>query len=402
MNRKVPLGVVIALMLITAAITVSLTVTYYTKEYNALIGDLPQRAQQYAQLEEVDALVRANYYGSVKDASLDQSVADGYMKGLGDPHSVFLSAEDYAVYADMNSGEMAGVGVTVSVDAVTGKLIVTSVAEDSPAAEKGVQIGDVISSVDGEALTRENAQTLSRSVCAGRSGTVSVELQKSAEEEPDLLELRRGYKTPSCAYEMRQTLGYIRISRFAEDTPSLFAEALAEFENAEAQGMIIDVRNNDSNDIDAAAKVTDLIVPLATEGIGAIAIEKNAAGETVALYAADAQSVHLPIIVLINSRTGGAAELLACDLRDFSKARLVGEPSMGHGTVQRVFELKDGSALVLTVAEIVPYLGESFNGSGITPDDVIPMSAADKDRLFSAADVTDAQYQSAAAALLGK
>ena len=401
MRKKVPLGVVIALMLITAAITVSLTVTYYTKEYNALIGDLPQRAQQYALLEEVDAVVRANYYGDLTAAALDQSVADGYMKGLDDPHSVYLSAEDYAVYADMDSGKMQGTGITAVFDVSAEALTVTAVAEHSPAAAQNVQIGDMIVAVDGEAVTRENGQAMLRGVSSGRSGVVTLSLRRQTKDLPDV-ELARGYTTPSCFYELRNQLGYIRIVRFADDTPALFSEAITEFENEDAQGLIIDVRNNDSNDIAAAAEIIDRIVPLATEGVGAIAIEKNAAGETVNLYAADAESVQLPVIVLLNSRTGGAAELLACDLRDFSKARLVGEPSMGHGTVQRVFTLRDGGALVLTVAEIVPYLGESFNGAGVTPDDVIPMSAADKDRLFASSDVSDDQYNAAVATLLGQ
>ena len=91
--KKVPLGIVLALMLLTAAVTVSLTVTYYTKEYNALIGDLPQRAQQYQRLDEVDAIVRANYYGAADAAVVDQNVAEGYMKGLEDPHSIIRSSD---------------------------------------------------------------------------------------------------------------------------------------------------------------------------------------------------------------------------------------------------------------------------------------------------------------------
>ena len=388
-------------MLITAAVTVSLTVSYYTKEYNGLIGDLPQRAQQYAQLEEAEAIVHANYYGAVNTSALNQSVVEGYIEGLGDEHSVFLSAEDYTAYTDKISGEMAGIGLTVNFDVSINQLAVTAVAEHSPAAQNGVQIGNVISAVNGEAVTRENAQTLTGSICTGRFGTVSLDVIKMEGVAPVHLELRRGYQTPSCTYEQRKTIGYIRIGRFSEDTPALFSEALASFTDADVQGLIIDVRNNDSNDIASAAKVIDKIVPLATEGVGAIAIEKNAAGETVNLYAADAESVHFSVIVLLNSRTGGAAELLACDLRDFGKARLVGEPSMGHGTVQRVFPMKDGGALVLTVAEIIPYLGESFNSKGVTPDDVIPMSAADKDRLFSS-DITDSQYDAAVAVLLGQ
>lgn len=400
MIRKVPLGIVLALMLLTAAVTISLTVSYYTKEYNSLISDLPQRAQQYAQLQEVDELVRANYYGDLSAASPEQGVVRGYLESLDDPHSVYLSPEDYAIYTRMNSGEMPGVGLQAEFDISTETLRVTVVEEESPAAEKDVQIGDVIESADGEAVTRENVNAILLRLTSGRTGVVQATLRRG-NDAPRRVNLQCGYKTPSCTYEKRGTLGYIRILRFSEDTLSRFQAAVKEFQKQDVGGLVIDVRNNDGNDIAMAVKVIDQIVPLATEGTGAIATEKNAAGETVEIYAADAETLRMPIAVLINSRTGGAAELLASDLRDFGMATLVGEPTMGHGTVQRVFELRDGSALVLTVAEVVPYLGVSFNGSGVLPEVVVPMSADEKDRLFTGADQNDAQYRAAEAKLLG-
>lgn len=427
----------LSLVFLTAALTLVITLLVFTKRYGSLVRELPQRAQQYALLEELDELVRLHYYGEIDPDALSQSVGSGYISGLSDPYAAYLSAEEYALYKKKNAEVLPGVGVETVFDETAQGLRIISVNENSPASEAGLAADDVILSVNGDAISPENHQTLSALLQSDGKETLDVVLRRAvkqtetiqaAEEADDAqtadepsdpaeetdtddgtpsdvsefrVSLNRGYAAPSCKGELRDGLGYIRISRFAGDTYTLFGNALDACLSAEVSGLIFDVRNNDSGNIAVAAKIIDRIVPLATGGTGAIATEKNAAGETVALYAADAQAVHLPICVLVNSRTGGAAELFACDLRDFGKAQLVGEPTLGHGTVQQAFTLSNGDAVVLTVSEIIPYLGNSFHGSGITPDRVVPMAPADKDRLFSSNAPADTQYSTALSMLAG-
>lgn len=452
MTKKISLGVVISLVFLTAALTLVITLLVFTKKYGSLVRDLPQRTQQYAQLEELDELVRLHYYGEITADAVAQGTCRGYIGGLADPYASYLSAEEYDIYKKKNAEVLPGVGVETVYDETAQGLRVILVTEDSPAFQAGIAADDLILSVNGDAVSQENQQALSVLLQTDGKDRLELLLRRSGQDtepaetetatapespadnaeeiqhtDPDAqteetqpeaataaeenaagpsvvsefsVTLDRGYAAPSCKGEKRDGVGYIRISRFAGDTDTLVGEALDACLSAEVGGLIFDVRNNDGGNIAVAAKIIDRIVPLATGGTGAIATEKNAAGETVALYAADAEAVHLPICVLMNSRTGGAAELFACDLRDFGKAQLVGEPTMGHGTVQQAFELTNGDAVVLTVSEIVPYLGNSFNGSGITPDRVIPMSPADKDRLFSANAPADAQYRAALSMLL--
>lgn len=418
----------LALLFLTAALTVVLTLFVYIKRFSGLVADLPRRAAQYDLLEEVDALVRAHFFGEMPDAGVSRGAAKGYIEGLGDPYAAYLTAEEYARYQQKGGETLAGVGVETYYDAADGALRVVRVIAHSPAAGAGVQAGDVILSVGGEAVTAETQEALSALLQAEGGDALKLLLRRAvyateteteaeakteaetAENAPETeaaapawteieVALSRSYAAPSCTGTLRDGVGYIRISRFSDDTDALFGEALEMCVDANVRGVMIDVRNNDGSNTAAAAKMIDRIVPLANEGTGAIATEKNAAGETVAIYAADAAALHLPVCVLVNSRTGGAAELFACDLREFGKATLIGEPTMGHGTVQQAFPLSNGDAVVLTVAEVYSYLGTALQGAGVTPDEVVPMSPAEKDRLFSSDPPADAQYAAALAAL---
>lgn len=399
MSKKIPLGVALALIFITIAVTVAVTITVYMNIYNELIQDLPQRAQLYSKLSDMDELVRANYYGSVDSAVLDANIARGYIDGLDDDYSVYLSAREYAEYYSATLGDISGVGLQADFDREAERLKVTLVSADSPAQQAGISAGDIISAIGGREVTEENYRELI-SLFDGEKLT-SVELtvihpaDEDNKEKTFTVNVAKGYKARSCYYSTSGTTGYIRLTEFYENTAESFSQAIAALNESGVTGLIIDVRNNTSNNIEFAAQVIDIIVPLATEGTGEIATAKNSAGELVDIFSADSASVNLPIAVLINDRTEGAAELLACDLRDFGKARLFGEKTAGHGTLQKIFRLDDGGAVLLTVAKIYPYISDSYDGVGVSPDEYVQMSEFDKNRLSSLDKSDDKQYGAA-------
>lgn len=162
--------------------------------------------------------------------------------------------------------------------------------------------------------------------------------------------------------------GYIRISDFTDITADEFSKAVTSLKNDGVSGLIIDVRNTDSINIGAAAKIIDILVPLATEGTQSIATAVDRNNKNIQIFAADAQSSDLPVCVVVNEQTTGAGELIACDIRDFGKGTVVGMTTAGNGTYQQIFELSDGSAVVLTVAELLPYTSDSYEGTGVIPD----------------------------------
>ena len=167
------------------------------------------------------------------------------------------------------------------------------------------------------------------------------------------------------------------------------------------KSVIFDVRNNDTGLITNAVKCIDMLVPVASEGTSAIATAVDKDGNVIETFTSDSNSVRFSMVVLVNSNTTGAAELFACDLRDFGMAQLVGTRTAGNGTMQKVFELSDGSAVVLTVAKILPYKSDSYNGVGIEPTHTVELSAEQNSRLELLPLEEDTQYLKAVELLGG-
>ena len=396
MSKKIPLGLTLALIFLTAAVTFAVTVTVYMKNSDELIQDLPQKAKQYSKLTSLDELVRAQYYGDINYSKIDSSLADGYIEGLGDSYCSYIAAENYDSYMSYLSGVIPGVGLNAFYDASAASLYVSSVDADSPASDAEIAKGDYIKSVNGIEVTEKNCEELLSVLGNGtdESVTLSVIRQNGGESAVEV-KLKSGYSAQSCSYSVNGTIGYIRITNFYDNTYDLFCAATDALIADGVTGLIIDVRSNYSTNVDAAVKIIDRIVPLASQESGALATAKNSDNEIIQIYSSDAQSMSLPIAVLINDRTEGAAELLACDLRDFGKGYLIGETTVGHGTLQKLFRLDDGGAVSLTVAKIYPYSNDSYDGIGVKPDEIITMTDIQKNSLDSLEFSEDGQYQAA-------
>ena len=375
MSKKIPLGIAIAAAFIAAALSIAVTVSVYTDSYNKMIRDLPQRTQQYAVLSEIDGIIRDNYYGEADRDAVLQNIAAGYIQGLGDEQCFYVSESNLSAYKSTLSGVIPGSGVTASFDAVNGWLSVRNVAAESPAAEAGIAAGDAVVSVDGVIVTQANAASLIDSLLYSEKKTTELGFIKAA--APDGLrqtvKLTNGYTAQSCVVRTVGSVGYIHLSGFYANTKELFDAALDGFVANGVTGLILDVRNNASINYENACAIIDRIVPLAAGGTGAIATAKDRNGETVKLYSSDSTALNLSIAVLINDRTAGAAELLACDLRDFGKAKLFGEKTAGEGLYPQLFELEDGGAVMLAVAKVYPYISEPYDGEGVAPDTEVPM-----------------------------
>ena len=155
------------------------------------------------------------------------------------------------------------------------------------------------------------------------------------------------------------------------------------------------MRGNADGFVRYATACIDLIVPVATEGTGALATAVDKNGNTIETFTSDSDSISLSLCVLVNAGTSGAAGLFACDLRDFGVASLVGTTTAGNGTMQKIFELSDGGAVKLTVAKILPYKSESYDGVGLKCDTEVALTAEQNDRLPMLSLDEDTQYQKA-------
>ena len=389
MRKNISVGVACGLIFLTVALTAVLTAVVLQHRTNALLGELPEKQARFEVVDELDSIIATHYYGKNDQETLRHAIAKGYVSGLSDGVSKLLTPEEFAVYQAQNEGRMSGVGLkTTKTD--SGALQVDKVYDDSPAANAGLKKDDLIVAIDAIVLDLSNSDECAAKLDNANVMTVSVTFRRKGQE--DTVELEKGYEAASVTAEIYQNLGYLKISDFYASTADQVQQAVDTFTASGVQALILDVRDNASKNVENAVAVLDVFVPLNGETPAASLVDHS--GETVASFSTSAGEVNLPMAVLISSATQSAAELFACDLRDFGKAQLVGSASKGDALVTQSFRLSDGDSVILPVGVMLPYKSESFHNVGLTPD------VAAKEQAPSQKLSEDSQFLAAAALFL--
>ncbi len=367
MNKKISLGLCISLIIISITATFATTMAASKQIYSKIMNNISQRSQNYQSVEEISQIVSNYFYGSVSDQNqLNASLTEGYVNGLGDSNSMYLDAAEYASYTAMLDGGVTGVGIETAFNYQTGKFIITYVYEGSPAEKAGLKALDVITAIDNTTVTMSNYASLRNLLYGSMLSSVNVEYERDGETK--VAETMLGFSIPSVKSNLYGNVGYIKISGFYKNTASEFKAAAEKLIENGAESFVFDVRNVSSGTVDYAAQVIDVIVPAISKNI-AVAKDKNGEVYKNKIYTAENSNITLPFAVLINNGTSGPAELFACDMRDISQAQLIGTKTAGVGTMQELFTLSDGGAVLLTVALIEPNGGEAavYNSVGIEP-----------------------------------
>ena len=393
MSKKISLGLAISLIFLAIALTITVTMMVAMVIYNDIIKDVSARSGVYSNISEIDDLIRKNYYGEINENLLNTMMSDGYVAGIGDRYSYYMTPDEYARHKEEEKGNKVGIGVIAVYDSKNNNIYVSEVSVGSPAHIQGIEKGDVITAVDGVKVTSSNYNELLQSLEGAKLTNVQVTFTHNGTEKT--VSVARGYSAQTVYYSIMNEVGYIKINAFYSTTAKELEDALDYMKKSDVVSVIFDVRNNNTGLISNVVKCIDLIVPVATDGTNAVATAVDKNGNIIETFASDSDSVNFTMIVLVNSNTSGAAELFACDLRDFGLARLVGAKTAGNGTMQKIFELNDGSAVALTVAKILPYKSDSYNDIGIQPDYVVELSAEQNSRLEMLSFEEDLQYQKA-------
>lgn len=393
MNKKISLGLTVALIFLSVALAITITMLVAMNVYNGIIKDVSARSGVYSTVSEVDDLVRENYFGEINESLLNSMLSEGYVSGVGDRYSYYMTPDEYAEYKETEKGNKGGIGVIAVYDSKNNNIYVSEVSEDSPAHRQGISKGDVITAVDSVEVNSSNYKELLESLNGEKLTNVQVTF--THEGTSNTVSVARGYSAQTVYYSINGDIGYVKITAFYSTTAEQLKEALDFFSKNNVSSVVFDVRNNSEGLISDVVDCIDLIVPVATEGTSALATAVDKDGNILETFTSDSDSSNFAMIVLVNANTSGAAELFACDLRDFGVAQLVGSKTAGNGTMQKIFELSDGSALALTVAKILPYKSDSFNGVGIEPTYAVELTAEQNQRLPMLSLEEDAQYQKA-------
>ncbi|MBO5944697.1 MAG: PDZ domain-containing protein [Clostridia bacterium] len=394
MNKKISLGLAISLIFLSVALAVTMTMVFSLNIYNGIIKDVADRSNLYSTVSEIDDLVRKNYFGELNENFLNTMMSDGFVEGVGDRYSYYMTANEYADYLDEDKGNKGGIGIIAVYDSENNNIYVSEVSAKSPAEVQGIKKGDVITAVDSIKVTSSNYEELIKKLDGEKLTNVQVTFKSGDTEKT--VSVARGYSAQSVYYSVSNKVGYVKITAFYSTTVDQLEDALDYMSKNSVTAVVLDVRNTSTGLMRNAVACVDLIAPVATEGTGALATAVDKDGKTVETFTSDSDSKSFVMSVLVNGNTSGAAELFACDLRDFGIAGLVGTKTAGNGTMQKVFELSDGSAVALTVAKIIPYKSDSFNGVGLEPDHKVELTAEQNSRLPMLKLADDPQYQKAA------
>lgn len=394
MNKKVSLGLTLSLIFISVALAVTITMSVSMLTYNNLIKDVSDRAGMYSGLSEIDDAIRENYYGEINENLLNSMISKGYAEGLGDRYSTYMNADEYAQYKQLEKGTKGGIGIIPVYDEVSGGIYISEISDSSPAKLQGMSKGDIITEIDGTKITPFNAQSLMQNLEGGKLTEVTVTFLHN--KEAKTVKVAKGYTVQTVYYSVTDDkVGYIKIIAFYKNTAEELKDALKFMSDKSISSVIFDVRGNEDGFVPYATSCIDLIVPVASEGTGALATAVDKNGNTIETFTSDSDSISMSMCVIVNSGTSGAAELFACDLRDFGKASLVGITTAGNGTMQKIIELSDGGAVKLTVAKILPYKSESYDGKGLVCDYEVSLPIEKNDRLPMLSLEEDEQYQKA-------
>lgn len=393
MNKKISLGLAISCIFLAVALAVSITMMVAMGVYNSMIKDVAQRSGVHSTVSDIDEIVRKNYFGEINENLLKTMISDGYVEGIGDRYSYYMTANEYIDYQEEEKGNKGGIGVIAVYDSKNNNIYVSEVSENSPAQLQGIQKGDVITAVDSVKVSSSNYEELLQSLNGEKLTNVQVTFTHDGKS--NTVSVARGYSAQTVYYSINNNIGYIKITAFYSTTAEQLQEALEFMNDKDVSSVIFDVRNNSTGLIPDAVECIDMLVPVATEGTTAIATAIDKDGKSIETFTSDSTSSSLGMVVLVNSNTSGAAELFACDLRDFGMAQLVGDKTAGNGTMQKIFELNDGSAISLTVAKIIPYKSESYNGVGIEPDHKVELTVEQFSRLEMLSLDEDPQYKKA-------
>ncbi|MGI6261357.1 MAG: S41 family peptidase [Acutalibacteraceae bacterium] len=400
MKKRISWGVAIALMAVTATLTMSLTYQYTINRTKAQVDDLSERMKMFSKLSEIDQKVRKNYLNELDQTALNNAIAQGYMNGIDDKHSYYLTQAEYTARQLELSGQMVGIGVDVTLQQ-DGTIAVTRVTPNSPAAAAGIQKGDILQRVGDQELTANDYSRLS-DLIGGESGT-EVELTVlRGEESIPLTATRKQFDMVTVDYRLMENgIGYLRITEFTDGaenengTAAQFRTAVSSLTAQGATGLVIDVRNNPGGSLSAVSSVLDQILPA-----GNIVSSAGKDGARQVLYTSDSNQLSLPLAVLVNQNSASAAELLACAVKDYGKGTIVGATTYGKGTMQQLFALTDGSAVNLTIAKFFPPVSDNFDGVGVAPDIVAELSEDLQERFYFLTDDEDTQLKTAVSALM--
>ena len=356
------LGAFSALFLIAPLTTKAQSNNEETYRQLTLFGDVFQR-------------VREDYVEEVSDQDLVEAAINGMLTSL-DPHSAYLPDDNFQKMQVQTRGKFGGLGIEVTME--NGFVKVVSPIDDTPADKAGILPEDLIISVDGESIVGLTLNDAVEKLRGPIGSNVKISVQRAQDEPFEVNIIRDEIKIRSVRSRLYETIGYIRITTFSEQTSPGLQKAMDDLQAETAEGLtglVLDLRNNPGGLLSEAIRVSDAFLEkgeiVSTRGRGENDIQHA--------YARPGDiSDGLPIVVLINSGSASASEIVAGALKDHRRAVVMGTRSFGKGSVQTITPMPGHGAMRLTTALYFTPSGVSIQAKGISPDIEVALARIEK------------------------
>jgi len=324
-------------------------------------------------MQTLESLIDDYYYlDAVDDNALREGAYKGIFEALGDPYSVYYTADEFNALMEQTEGIYYGIGAYISTNPDTNITMISGVIAGTPAEEAGLLAGDQIYEVDGEDVTGLTSEEVVAKIKGEEGTTVVLTIYREGElntKEFDIV--RAKIESPTVTYKMYDDkIAYIGIMEFDEVTLDQFTEALKNAKNDGMLGLVLDLRDNPGGNLNIVNDIARQILP---KGLIVYTEDKNGKREE---YTCDGKNeLTVPMVVLVNGNSASASEILAGAIKDYKKGTLLGTTTYGKGIVQRIIGLEDGSAVKITVSTYFTPNGNNIHKIGITPDEVLEFDA---------------------------
>ena len=366
---------IIMLVVLVAFVTFLLTsigmYQYFTNDGfgKSLIAKSDANEELVNTLDQYRRIIDKYYLGDIDEEQLKEGAISGYIDGLGDEYTEYISKEDMADYMADTTGNFVGVGVYMVQDTEANRIMVLSPIKGGPAEKAGLQPGDYITAVDGVEYSGEQMTEASNKIKGEEGTTVKLEVLRG-EETLNFELTRENIRTNPVEGEVLEgNIGYITFSSFDEGTAEEFK---AKFEELQGQGitsLIIDLRNNGGGIVDEVLEIANYI--LDKDSVILYEVDKN--NNETEKKTTDDPVINMPIVLLTNENTASSSEILAGALKDHGKATIVGTKTYGKGVIQQLLTLPDGSGLKITSEKYLTPNRTEINKIGIEPDEEVEL-----------------------------
>ena len=340
-----------------------------------------ERDRNVRYFREVMQTVKENYYDSSKADyhGLTRAALKGMVNQL-DPHSEFLTADEFAETEEELSSEFSGVGIQV--EQRDGRIVVVASIAGTPAEAAGIHRGDQLLKVDGRLLGNPTLEKTIKLIRGKPDTEVTLTMFRAGQSKELEFKLRRQrILMPSVRNASLRSdgIGYLQITQFSEPTGSEFAATLARMEKQGMHALVIDLRNNPGGLLTSAIEVCNEFF----DSNELVVYTQGRTPDSRESFKADGKHPPrtYPIALLVNGGTASAAEIVAGAMKDTGRAVVVGERTFGKGSVQSVIEMDNGEGMKLTTARYYTPSGRVIHEHGINPQAEVEISEDDESKL---------------------